>query len=126
MRYVAVLLAAAAALSACSSGTGAGGARPQENVLTAEEIAGANVNYAYEAVEQLRPQWFNVRPPRSWTDQTPLVPVVFLDNTMLGELEQLWTIVVTEIKEIRFLDDREAVNRYGTTYSGGIIQVIRR
>jgi hypothetical protein len=125
VRYVAILLAVTGSLCACSPGTG-GGARPQRNVITAEEIAAANVTYAYEAVEHLRPQWMTPRPSRLVTDATPLVPVVFLDDTYYGDLNELWTIAVSEIKEIRFLDDREAVYRYGTTYNSGIIQVIRR
>jgi hypothetical protein len=116
MRYVALVLAVTAFLCACASGTGGSGARPQENLITAEEIAESQVNYAYEAVERLR----------SSTDPKPLVPVAFLDNTYLGDLDQLWTIVASEILEIRYLNDREAVYRYGTTYNSGIIQVIRR
>jgi hypothetical protein len=126
MRYVALVLAVTACLCACASGTGGSGARPQANLITAEEIAEANVNYAYEAVERLRPNWLVWRPGRSSTDPKPLVPVAFLDNTYLGDLDQLWTIVASEILEIRYLDDREAVYRYGTTYNSGIIQVIRR
>jgi hypothetical protein len=125
VRYVAILLAVTGCLCACSSGTG-GGARPQRNVITAEEMTAANVTYAYEAVEQLRPQWLTWRPSRSVTNPTPLLPVVFLDNNYYGDLDELWTLVVSEIREIRFLDDREAVYRYGTKYNSGIIQVIRR
>jgi hypothetical protein len=117
MRYVALVLAVTAFLCACASGTGGSGARPQENLITAEEIAESQVNYAY---------WLVWRPGRSSTDPKPLVPVAFLDNTYLGDLDQLWTIVASEILEIRYLNDREAVYRYGTTYNSGIIQVIRR
>jgi hypothetical protein len=95
-------------------------------VITAEEIVEAKATNAYEAVERLRPNWMVARPSRYVSDPTPLVPVVFLDNTDLGDLNQLWTIVASEILEIRYLDDREAVYRYGTTYNSGIIQVIRR
>lgn len=126
MRYVVLVLAVTACLCACASGTGDGGARPQANLITAEEMAEANVNYAYEAVERLRPNWLVWRPGRSSTDPKPLVPVVFLDDTFLGDIDELRLIVASEILEIRFLDDREAVYRYGTTYNSGIIQVIRR
>jgi len=126
VRYVAVLLVASACLSACASGAGTGAPRPQHNLITAEEIAAANVNYAYEAVERLRPQWLVPRPPRVLSDRRPLIPVVFLDNVEYGDINELWTIPVSEIREIRLLDDQEAVRRFGTKYNSGIIQVIRR
>lgn len=126
MRYVAVVLAVSACLSACGSGAGTSAPRPQQNLITAEEIAAANVNYAYEAVERLRPQWLVPRPPRVLSDRRPLIPVVFLDNVHIGDINELWTIPVSEIQEIRLLDDREAVSRFGTEYNSGIIQVIRR
>ncbi len=74
----------------------------------------------------MRPNWQTARPSRYVADPTPLVPVVFLDNNELGDLNQLWTIFASEILEIRFLDDREAVYRYGTRYNSGLVQAIRR
>jgi hypothetical protein len=131
MRYVAILLAAVAALSACASGTGGGtetgGAKPQANLLTPEEIAEARTAHnAYEAVQQLRPQWLTPRPSRSTADRTPRVPVAFVDTMELGGLTALRTIAVTDVVEIRYYDSREAVARFGVKYNTGIIQVITR
>ncbi|NIN73451.1 MAG: hypothetical protein GTO46_16310 [Gemmatimonadetes bacterium] len=95
-------------------------------MITAAELAEVRVQSVYEAVERLRPQWFTVRPPRYVTDPTPVVPVAFLDNNMLGDLDQLWTIVVSDAREIRYLDPRKATMRFGMEYNSGIIQVITR
>jgi hypothetical protein len=131
MRYVAFLLAAVAALSACASGTGGGtetgGPKPQANLLRAAEIAEARTEHnAYEAIQQLRPQWLTPRPSRSTSDPRPLVPVAFVDTMELGELTTLRTIAVTDVVEIHYYDSREAVARFGTKYNSGIIQVVTR
>lgn len=131
MRYVVILAAVAASLSACSSGAGSGaetgGATPDRNLITAEEIAGLrNVHNAYEAVQQLRPLWLTPRPSRSTADRTPRVPVAFVDRMELGAPTVMRTIGIAEVLEIRFIDEREAVNRFGTRYNTGIIQIVTR
>ncbi len=130
MRYVVIALAAAA-LSACASGTGSGsdtgGAMPNRNLLTAEEIAEARTAHnAYELVQQLRPQWLTPRPSRSTSDRTPRVPTAFLDRMELGGLTAMRTIAVAEIREIRYFEEGEAVARFGRQYDTGVIQIITR
>ncbi|MGD2218462.1 MAG: hypothetical protein PVJ64_17020 [Gemmatimonadales bacterium] len=130
MRYLTPALAVAVAISfsACASGAGTetGGARPQEDLITAEELAEVNAYNAYEAVEQLRPQWLTQRGARTFTDPTPRVPMVFLDRMEYGELASMRTVVVSDVAEIRYYDGREAVARFGVEYEGGIIQIITR
>jgi hypothetical protein len=131
MRYVAILLAAVASLSACSSGAGSGtetgGARPQQNLITAEGLAELrSVHNAYEAVRALRPQWMTPRPSRSATDPAPVVPVVFVDRMLLGELAMMRTVAVAEITEIRYFESGESVARFGRQYDKGVIQIISR
>lgn len=127
MRYLAVVLAIVASLSACASGGSGGGTsepRPQRLLITAEELAAARVGTVYEAIEHLRSFWFTPLPPTSSQQMTPRLPVVFLDNSELGDLEVLWTIAVTDAKEIRYLEPAQSVMRYGGQYTDGIIQVI--
>lgn len=131
MRYVVIVLAAAAVLSACGSGAGSGsdtgGVRPNQNLLTAEEIAEARTAHnVYEAVQQLRPQWLTPRPSRSTSDPTPRVPMAFLDRMELGALATMRTIAVSEVREIRYFDGGEAVARFGRQYDAGVIQIITR
>ncbi|MGD2215448.1 MAG: hypothetical protein PVJ64_01775 [Gemmatimonadales bacterium] len=127
MRYAVVLAVLVAALSACSATSGGGsGERPSSNVITAEEIAKAGVQNAYQAVEQLRRRWLRSRGATSTQDPRLRYPVVFLDDFELGELDRLRTISTAEIREIRFIDGRDAVTRHGMEYGAGIIQVITR
>jgi hypothetical protein len=132
MRYLAILLAAAASLSACSSGssgtgTETGEPRPDESLITAEEIAEVRTAHnAYDAVRTLRPQWLTARPSRSTIDPQPVVPTVFLDRMELGPLATLGTVAVVEVQEIRYFDAGQAMNRFGRQYNMGIIQIITR
>ncbi|NIO33187.1 MAG: hypothetical protein GTN75_15530 [Gemmatimonadetes bacterium] len=75
-------------------------------------------------MEQLSQQWLTFRGTTSALDPRLRYPVVFLDNLELGELEQLRGIGAAEIREIRFIDGRDAVTRYRMQYDAGIIQVI--
>jgi hypothetical protein len=127
MRYVAILAALVAALSGCSATSGGGGGeRPDSNVITAEEIAETGALNAYEAVERLRRRWFTPHGATSLQEPKRLFPKVFVDNLEYGELDSLRSIRVAEIWEIRFIDGRGAVNRYGMEYGAGIIMVITR
>ena len=128
MRYLAILLAAAASVAACSSGAGTetGEPRPDQSLITAEEIAETRVHNAYEAVQALRPQWLTRRASRTLADATPRVPTVFLDRMELGPLASMRSVAVTDIQEIRFHDGRQAMNRFGIEYDSGIIQIITR
>jgi hypothetical protein len=125
MRSVAVLLAVAASLSACSAGGGTSGPRPQRNLITAEELAEVRVSTAYDAVQRLRSFWLTPL-PASGADLTQRLPAAFLDNNVLGDLDTLRTIPLTDVQEIRYLEPGRAVMRFGTQYTGGIIQVITR
>jgi hypothetical protein len=52
--------------------------------------------------------------------------VVFLDNTRLGDLEQLRTIPTTIILSIHLVSATDATTRWGTGYSAGVIEVRTR
>lgn len=117
----------AAALLGCASTPGAGvSPATRGNVITAEEIAATTAQNAFEAVGQLRRRWLMSRGSRSIEDPSPVFAVAFLDDQELGDLSLLRGIDVAGIREIRFIDGREAVNRYGSEFGAGIVQVITR
>lgn len=53
-------------------------------------------------------------------------PKVIVDGMPRGEIDQLHTISVFEIQEIRFLSSGDATTRFGTGYVAGAIEVITR
>jgi hypothetical protein len=118
------------AVGACATGT-AGGGRSQSDVITLEEIQQANVRDAYEIVRQYRPQWLRGRGPQTFTSDvrnttTAGYPKVKVDDLPPMDLESLRDIRFVEIAEIRYINPRDATFRYGTGFSGGIIQVITK
>jgi hypothetical protein len=110
-------------VSACASGTGGGSGattaappRRSSPVITAQEIAAASGSSAYDVVRQLRPAWFVTRGGNE--------PVAYVDGVRYGTLDDLRNVAVDTIREIRWIDSRDATTRYGTGHQGGVIEVI--
>ncbi|HWP38666.1 MAG TPA: hypothetical protein VNL18_14055 [Gemmatimonadales bacterium] len=106
---------------ACSSSAGGASATaaPRRNspVITAEEIAAASGSSAYDVVRQLRPAWLVTRGGNA-------EPVAYVDGTRYGSLEDLRNVAVDTIREIRWMDSRDATTRYGTGHQAGVIEVM--
>lgn len=120
-------------LTACASGGGgAGGAvktaaapRGSENVITRNEIVGAHVSDAYEAVQKLRPQWFRSKGVMSLQSPDPAQtqPAVFLDGQNYGTLDDLRNIQAIDIQSMTLISATDATMRFGTGYPGGAILI---
>lgn len=141
------LLLGAIALAAIGCGGGAGGsARPETgtgggaisaapstsrtrgaaNVITEAEIGASAYQNALEVVQNLRPQMLIPRGVGS--DATGLsaasIPIIiYMDDVRLGEPSSLTNIPASRVKEIRFMNARDATTRYGTGHSSGVILV---
>jgi hypothetical protein len=140
IRQSATLLAALS-LAACASGSSAGGdtaAAPRRNstVITAQEIAAATgASTAYDVVRQLRPAWLVERGIRgtggaaapgaltSTATEGPAGVVVYRDGTRLGGFSELQNIPAETVGEIRWLDGRDATQRFGTGHGAGAIEI---
>lgn len=133
-----LVIVAVLALAACSSGGGttaqSSGTTPVrrggQNLITAEEIAatGGGIENALDAVQRLRPAMLR---PRSSTfqsgNQPSQIPVlVYTDEVKLGGAENLRTIPISQVREIRYISATDATQRWGTGHSSGVIQVIIR
>jgi len=114
-----------ALLAACATG----GPRPTHSrtLITMEEIAALHVGTAYEVVQMLRPAFLRTRGAASINDPTPVPAVVYLDGFRHGDTpEALKTIDRIAVREIEYLDSREATTRFGTGHRGGAILVRTR
>ncbi len=115
------IVVAALVLGACASGGSGGPAVPRHNpdVITAQEVADAHVQTAYDAVSQLRPGFL-----ASQGGTTRSHPVqVIVDEMPQGGVSVLRSINSSEILEIRRLSASEATQKWGTGYTGGAIAV---
>jgi hypothetical protein len=92
---------------------------PADFISEAEINAGVYQN-ALEVVQNLRP---NMMRPRGSTSQGPVPVVLFVDESRLGELSGMANIPASRVKEIRFINARDATTRWGTGYGSGVILV---
>jgi hypothetical protein len=112
-------------LTACA-GTGERGASGSRDVITQEQLQGADFQSytAFEAIQRLRPTWLRPR-GTTMTGVRPYAEVI-VDGTPYGGLEILRSIRVGDVGEIRYLSAVDATTLYGTGYVGGAIEVSTR
>lgn len=125
------------ALAACASGgaaTGGGsGTFRDPNVITAAELAHENSPNVYAAIQHLRPamlqphlaaQSSSINAAR--TGSGDYAVHVYMDQTRLGDISSLKTIPIANVKEVRYLDPQQALNRFGSGNPGGVILLVSR
>jgi hypothetical protein len=96
------------------------------NLITRPEITETRAGTAYEVVQQLRPDFLRGRPSGTGTSVVNMFPVVYLDGTRLGELEQMRTIPAAIVLTIQLISASDATTRWGTGYPAGVIEVKTR
>lgn len=93
---------------------------PASRVLRAGEIATVHVRTAYEAVQQLRPQFLRwTRGPEHSADGL----VVYVDGVRRGGVEELNHLPAALVREIRFLTAMEATTLYGMGHTVGALDI---
>ena len=100
------------------------GPKRQQNVLTQEEIREANYSNVYDAVAALRPNWLRSRGPVSFYEPDAGQVVVVMYNALLGGVDYLRRLNVTEVISLQFLSASEAGARFGFDTSSGPAIVI--
>lgn len=111
--------------AACASGSGSTPEGPDRdrNRISPEEIAAEPVTSAAELVERLRPAWLRSRGPASIRSGAPSLPIVYIDGVRSGGPEALRRITTQIIREIRFINGRDATTTYGLDHGAGVILV---
>ena len=104
--------------------------RGRADLITESEIGGG-VAYqtALEVVQNLRPGMLiprGVGPDQSGVSATSIPIVVYMDDVRLGDVGSMTNIPAGRVKEIRFLNARDATTRYGTGHSSGVILVVTK
>ncbi len=95
-------LVALLVLTGCASTGSSSEPRARYDVITAEEIEGANASNLYELVERLRPRWLDVRSRQSFST-TPAI-VVYQGQTYLGGVEMLRQLGTDMAYRLQYLD----------------------
>lgn len=98
---------------------------PSDRITEAEINAGVYQN-ALEVVRNLRPGMLIPRgagPDASGMGATSIPIIVYQDDVRLGDPSSLINIPAQRVREIRFMNSRDATTRYGTGHSSGAIVV---
>ncbi len=102
-------------------------ARRNPDLITESEISSraSEAANAMQIVQKLRPQMLQTRGMASPTDVTgeAMRPRVYVDNISYGDLTTLQNLTATQVKEIKFLNARDATTIWGTGHMGGVILV---
>lgn len=109
-------------VAACATAP-ANGPRRSPSVLTADEMAELPVITAYDAIQRMRPQWLSHRSSPTASNPRPDVPIVYMDGVRWGEAYDLRNVRVENIESMRYLNSRDATNRFGIGHTGGAILV---
>lgn len=127
MSKLAPALALAALLGGCaSSGAPAGSSTSgNPNLITEEQITELESLDVYAIVQRLRPRWLQVRGMSSV--QGPAQIAIIVDSVRQpGSVEVLRSMRGLDVRELRFLNARDATTRYGTDMTAGAIEVFTR
>lgn len=123
-----VVLLLAAAFAACASGGERTPAGVNRDILTRQELQAYDSQDAYTVIRRLRSSWLNARTTGSMSNPENLGSEsqiqVYIDGVRTARgVDDLETIDVSQIREIRYLDARDATMVYGTDHGAGAILV---
>ncbi len=122
MRARAFPILAVVLLAAGACATGGMGASSSRDMITAEDIAAANVQTAYDAVQRLQPTWLSARGATSFSGGSEVADV-FVSGVNMGGPDYLKSVQATDVKEMRFYDSGRAATRFGTGHPRGVIEL---
>jgi len=124
-KHLVVLITITIACACAGTPRGTGGSN--RNLITRTEITESRATTAYEVVQQLRPDFLRGRVSGSGTGNRAMdMPVVYLDGTRLGDLEQLRSISASIVLSIQLISSGDATTRWGTGHPAGVIEVKTR
>ena len=95
----------------------------QRNILTTEDLARAGDVSLYDAIRTLRPMFLQVRPASMAGTQQAAPIQVYVGALQMEGVGQLREIMAKNVKEVRYLEPREANARYGGNHGGGALVV---
>lgn len=119
-RFLVLALALTLGAAGCASG-GGGSSRPagaSSNRIVQAELEALPQMNALLAIERLRAQWLRSR------SGDP--PQLYVDGARRGNVNDLQSMLSTEVATMEYLSASDATNRFGTGHAGGAILVTSR
>ncbi|HET9984395.1 MAG TPA: hypothetical protein VFQ38_12435 [Longimicrobiales bacterium] len=123
---LAAALVLAGCVAACAGAGRQGSGAGDRDRLTPAQLAATNTQSLYDAIERLRPEWLTSRGPTSVTDATLTMPSVFMDGQLMGKVDYLRDLRITDVTFVRFWPAGQAAARFGMGHPRGVIEISRR
>ena len=101
-----------------STGGGSGSSRGSLDAVMGDELRQSSSNNVYDALRDLRPQWFRPRARASLTFERAQDPVVYISGVREGPLSTLRGIELSDVLRIEFINPLDATTRFGTGHFG--------
>ena len=96
------------------------------SVITLQQIQAANVDTAHDLVSKFRADFLRSRGPTSILLKQTNEARVYLDNVDYGTISSLRNIQAASIAGMRFIEGRDAMTKYGSDHSAGVIEIYTR
>lgn len=119
LAMVAVLLA----VGACASSGSSGSSGTSATVITGEQLMATNQSNLFQALQNIRPQWLRSRGSASLSGPTQVM--LFVNEAPYGTVNDLSSIPIDAVQDVRFLNASEAGSRYGTAAGAGGLLLVR-
>lgn len=116
-----VVFAMALALGVAGCASSGTSSRPEgatNNRIVEAELEPLGQISPLRAIERLRPRWLRSRSGSN--------PVLHVDGSRRGSLQDLESYQISEIEQMEFMSASDATTRFGTGYDGGAILVTTR
>lgn len=114
-----VLLAPACAQRAGPTGY------PDRDVITAEEMLNVQDRTLRQVIQQLRPQWLNLRRGPTLVNAEPAPIVIYLNSSRMGG-DTLDRMTAADVELLQYVNSVDAMQRYGTGHGSGAILITAR
>lgn len=118
--------------------------QPERAVLTAGEIRESSARTAYDVIDSRRPEWLVLRGSTTWAAERTMsgmsggretageasmdegsIPLkVYLDDLLLGGVDELRSVDVGNIASIHRLSVAQATQRWGAGHANGAIVIV--
>lgn len=110
-----ILSAAVLLLCACSGLNQGSKATTDRYLISEQEIEKTSASNAYELIREKRPEFLWSQGPKTLSRSygSTRLPSVYLDGIYFGGLAELSRLTVESLKEIRYLNERDAHQKFG-------------
>ncbi len=126
IRFLSACVACGVLVAGCASAGGSGGTSGRDyDVITLEELEEDPSLDLLTLIQRNRPRWMRPRGSASFSGE--VAPAVFVDDVRQSAgVDVLRGMRVVNVRELRFLNARDATTRYGTDMISGAILITRR